>query len=277
MAKKELIKVEDENNGLIPLSETPDYLTTDTQNHLGLEGLSREDFKIPRIKLLQPLNPEVQAFPGKAIPGRFWHTGSNIDLGDKFNFIPAIANRRVILFRPRDDGGGILALSRDGRHWDVGANRTFQVKLKGAPEPIQWFTNKDVQSSHLLEWGTENPNDPDSGPAAMLIYEYLVYLQDNPEFSPVVMGCFRTALNNARSFNTSLLMLKRPIQCVSVKASVQYKTENANSWFVPHFELNGYVDQKIFEIVKNITNKHKEYQAEYSPEEATVEKESEAF
>jgi len=55
--------------------DVPEYLKD--KSSTGLEALGQGDFKVPRIKLLQPLNPEVKSYPGVAIPGEFWHTVTN--------------------------------------------------------------------------------------------------------------------------------------------------------------------------------------------------------
>lgn len=265
-ASKEVAKIEENDvTAIIPFENAPAYLT-ETKG-TGLEGLGQGDFKIPRILMLQPLSPAIQSFPGKAIPGEFWHTGANISLGSEFNFIPCVANKRVILWKPRDEGGGMLAFSRDGKTWDMGGDQEFSVKLKGIKEPVKWRTGKDVQSSKLLDWGTHNPEDMESGPAATLSYEYLLYMPDRPDLSPVVHGVYRTALGNAKQFNTSLAMLRKPIQSVMVRAFSDQKSEGANNWYVTNFELKGWVNKELFDIATEYGEKHKHYNAEYEQDE----------
>lgn len=163
----------------------------------------------------------------------------------------------------------MLALSRNGSKWEIGGNTKHSVKIRNVKSPIVWDTKGSVDASGLLEWGTYNPDDESSGPAAQLAYEYLVYLPDRPELSPVVLGLFRTALPNARQFNTALLMLKKPTQSVVVKCFAQAKSSDDNEWWVPNFELKGWAPQPVFALCKEIYERNKEYEVEYEDENAS--------
>lgn len=268
------VAVKQQSNALA----VPDYLKGTEAS--GIESLGGQDFKIPRIMLLQPLSPAVKYFPGIAIPGHFWHTGLNVDLGDSLQFVPLLARKRVILWRPQDDnGGGMLAFSADGKTWQSGANTKYQVYLKGIKEPITWDTKSNVQASGLLEWGTANPNDVDSPPAATASYEYLMYLIGAPHLSPAVFSCNKTSLPRAKQFNTGLLMMaqaKHPIYCLNVKCNVVTQTEGRNSWFVPNFVIDGTVQKDVYEVTSKLSAQHANYVAEVSQEEA-VATESDAF
>lgn len=262
------VAIVDENmNDIIPLQSVPDYLQDEAAT--GLESFSKEDYKVPRIKLLDSSSPEVKTFPGKAIPGDFWHTGANQSIGTEFRFIPCLASKRVILFAPRNsDHEGMLAFSRDSVNWDVGANKKFEIKVQKIPNKLIWETGKNVKDSGLLEWGTFNQDDDESGPAAQLSYEYLLYLPDMPHLSPVVMSTFRTALTNAKNLNTNLLMIRKPIQSVMVRCFSDAKADGDYAWFVPGFELKGFVSKELYAIAKDIYEKQKDYQTTYTPEDA---------
>lgn len=251
---------------LAALDAMPDYLK-DTKS-TGLEGLGKDDFRVPRIKLLQALNPEVRSFQGQAIPGEFWHTGANTSLGSEFLFVPILAGKRVILWDPNEgqQGGDILAFSKDGINWQAGANKTFKVKLKGGKD-VTWATGKNVAASKLDEWGSSDPEKDNSPPAATLIYEYLCYLPDHPELSPCVMGAFRTALPNAKGFNTSLFMLRKPTASVAVRCFADEKTEGKQAWFVPQFKLAGYVSRELYAITSKFGEQYAEYTADYDKTE----------
>lgn len=257
--------------GIIPFDQAPDYLPTGVKN-TGLEGLTKDDYKTPRILLLQALSPQIKTFPGVALPGHFWHTGMNVSLGDSFSFVPAIAAKRVIVWRPRDDNnGGILAFSRDGYTWQTGGNQEFRVKLRGIKEPIIWKTGKDVASSGLTEFGSANPNDPDAPPAATVSYEYLCYLPNTPELSPCVMAVSKTGLPNGKMFNTSLAMIAKtgkPIYCVNVTCFADEKHGDGNEWTVPTFKLMGYVPKPVYEAAKQLSEQYGDYNIEYSQDEA---------
>ena len=266
---KELVNTN--GNDVIPFDMTPDYLPTSVKN-TGVESLGKDDYKTPRIVLTQGLSPELETFQGIAKKDHFWHTGMNVNLGQEFSFIPITANKRVILFRPRNDqGGGILAFSKNGKTWDSGANQTFQAKIKGRKEPVSWNTRKDVLSSRLTEFGTSNPDEPHSAPAASVIYEYLVYLPEHPELSPCVIGLSKTAIPNGKTFNTSLAMIARtgkPICSLNVRCFVENMNNDDGEWTVPNFKLMGWVGNKdLFNIVKGVADSYSDYNVDYTQEE----------
>lgn len=252
---------------------TPDYLTG--AESTGLEDLGASDFKIPRLLLLQALSPAVtRDHPGAAIPGHFWHTGLSTDLGNKVNMVPLIARKRVILWRPQEDnGGGILAFSADGKNWLNGANQEFSVRLKGVKNPVVWSTKGNVAQSNLLNWGTSNPEDPESAPAATLSYEYLCYLTDHPELSPVVLSCNKTALPRAKQFNTALLVMansRKPSYCLNVELTVGQERDGNNSWFVPNFRVAGTITKEVFDITSELNKKHQTYVSDPEQEKAAA-------
>lgn len=259
-AKNELIPVNTDN-------QLPDYLRGNEK--IGLEALSREDFKVQRAKLLQPLSPEVRTFVAKALPSEFWHTGANKSLGREFLATPIIVNKKVILFAPRDAGNdkSILAMSRDGINWNVGANKEFEIRLKDSKKKVIWKTGADVKSSGLLLFGSSDPDNDESVPAATLFFEYLLYLHDYPGMSPVAMSAFKTGLDNARGFNTYMLSRGVPINCNVVKIFSSEESKGTNVWHVPSFEPAGNATKEVYEM----TNKWRQDYAEYeAPDDDTL-------
>jgi len=257
---------------IVPLDSVPDYLPKDI-GKTGLEALGKDDYKTPRIILLQPLSPQVTSNPGLALPNNYWHTGLNISLGTTFDFIPTVAAKRVILFRPREDqNGGILAFSKNAVDWDTGGNQEFRVKIKGKKEPVIWKTGSNVINSKLTEFGTMDPDDPHSAPAAVISYEYLCYLPARPELSPCVMLVNKTGLPNGKQLNTALAMQAkggRPIWCLGVRASVEEKHKDGNKWTVPAFNLIGYASKEAYEQAKKVADMYGDFKVEYDQEEMT--------
>lgn len=266
MAGKNAVTVTgDKANAIMPLDQKPDYLQVGERT--GLEALGQGDFKMPRILMLQPLSPQVKVFQGIAIPGEFWHSGLNVSLGPKFRFVPCVATKKVILWNPRDSGGGILAFSRNAKDWDSGARTQHEVKLKGKKEKVVWDTGRDVQHSGLTKWGSSDPDEPNSQPAATEIYEYLIYLLDKPDLSPVILGCYKTALPNAKGFNTSLLMLKNPITSVAVDCFAEAMNNDTGEWTVPQFQLSGYVPKEVHLAAKALGEKYADYNVDYDQDD----------
>jgi hypothetical protein len=258
---------------LIPFDSTPNYVA-EVNGQDDLSALGRDDFKTPRIVLLQGLSPQLTLFPDTARAGQYWHTGLNVPLGEEFHFVIATVHKRVILWRPRNDsGGGILAYSKDGKRWDVGGNTEFTVKLKNRKQPVVWNTRNDVTGSGLTQFGSADPDNDSSGPAATIVYEYLVFIVHHPELSPAVFSASMTSLNNAKALNTSLLTLTkagRPMQQVAVKAFVQSKTNDDGTWTVPNFKPAGLVPQSVYEDVMAIKEKFNDYQVDYKDEQGAA-------
>lgn len=266
-----MAKTKKNGKELATLDETnalPSYLTNNEKT-TGLEALNKDDFKVQRIKLIQPTSPEARVFAGKALPTEFWHTGANRSLGREFFATPIIVAKKVVLWPPRDAGNedGILALSRDGVTWDAGANKVFEVKLKDSKRTAKWSTGKNVTDSGLLEFGSSDSEDDSSPPAATLFYEYLLYLKDYPELSPVAMSMFRTALPNARSFNTYLLSRRAPINCNMIKIFSEEQSKGKNVWHVPHFEPAGNAPKEIYELTKEMQERYSSFEAELDRED----------
>jgi hypothetical protein len=254
---------------MLPLDGQLDYLKGDERT--GLEGLGSKDFKVPRIILLQALNPECRAFPGVAIPGNFWHTGANVSLGSKYLMIASIASKKAILFKPRWEGGGILAISNDQIKWDNGGNKSFTVKPnKDSNDTTIWNTGRDVANSGLMEWGTSNPLVENSPPAATAIYEYLVYLPTMPNLSPVLMTMAKTALNSAKALNTTYMMMRKPMSSVVIEVQAKEMTENNNTWYIPTCRGAGLVKQDIQSVVAKMGEMYADYKVDYDAENANV-------
>jgi hypothetical protein len=258
MAKKpsqELARIEEDTSNL------PDYLR-DVGTTTGLEHFDRDDFKIPRLKLLQALNPEIKDFPGVAMPGNFWVSSAKVSLGNEVEFVICVAKRRVLLWSPKsaNNAGGLLATSNDGVHWD-NPNQSFEVTLKNVGK-VTWSTRDSVAQSGLLEWGSSNPKDPKSAPAATLTYEYLAYLLPDGDLSPVVFSLHRTGVNTAKDLNTMLASLRKPMQAVRVIANARDEQGAEGDFYMWNFRLGGYVSAQQYAQAMEITKRFSEFEAE---------------
>jgi len=260
------------------LDQVPDYLK-------GVEvksdfGLDQGDFKVPLIKLLQGQSPEVSSGQPGAKPGEFWHTGAKKSLGSSFVFIPAHIGKKVILYEPTKSGTGgrILAYSKDSLKWDTGGNSEFTVNIKTSPKPIVWKTGKDVHSSGLLGWGSSDPANEKSAPAAMLIYNYVCVLCDPnnknaviKELTPTMFGVYKTAIPSAQELNTQFLLLRGPSQKIApppsvyVQASAKSKTKDGTTWTIPVFTPVGRVmDVAVYKDACMLGEQYASYNADFS-------------
>lgn len=217
---------------------------TDRGTHL--QGMDANDFIVPRIKLLQGISPEVEAFEA-AKNGEFWLNVMDESLGANFDFIILSNRKRYLLLPPIGDDRGVLARADDGKTWNTLGK--WDVKLKGMRNPVTWeITDLDVRKSGLGEFGTSNPDDPDSNPAATLFYEYLVWLPNAGLTSPVLLSLARSQAKKARDLNGKVEFAGVPMQGLVFKAG-SFDDKGAEGPFKNYiFTKNGYATEEQFDI-----------------------------
>lgn len=177
--------------------QVPDYLRDSAKVKFG--NTDSSDIIIPRVKLLQSVSPELTDYDGVAKNGDFWHTLAEQSLGKELKIIPIILKKEIVLWAPRGDDRGILARSSDCVNWDDGfENLEFKIKLKGVKEEVTWFTDANVEASGLMKFGSMNPNDPDSRPAAATTYRFMFLFPDFLELGPAIIINTRSAIKAAR-------------------------------------------------------------------------------
>lgn len=178
---------------------------------IGKENIGKDDIEIPRLKLMQGLSPELTEFEGLQA-GNFFHPAAEFIFSEPFRATPVYMDKRYILWRPRDAGGGIIARADDGIHWSPSSGE-FNVQLdkKDGGDSVVWRLAKTVQESGLANWGTMNPNDPNSPPAATEMYNFLLAFPDEPDLMPAVLSFQRSSIKMGRRFNTKLKTVRAPL------------------------------------------------------------------
>lgn len=177
----------------------------------GLDGMGAEDMEIPRLKLIQGVSPELTEF-NELRAGNFFHTATQTIFDEAFRVVPIYVQKEYILWNPLEAGGGILARASDAVHWSPSSG-SFKVKLdkKDGGAQVEWNLAKTVQQSGLANWGTMNPNDKDSPPAATLMYNFLFGFPDYPDLPPAVFTFQRSSIKVGRKFITKLKTVRTPI------------------------------------------------------------------
>jgi hypothetical protein len=219
--------------------------------------LNSSDFVVPRIKLLQGISPELETYES-AKAGDFWVNVVDIPLGDTFDFIPILNRKRYMLTTPlKTDGGRILARADDGVHWKPESG-SWQVKVEGQRNPVTWeIKDSTVRGSGLAEFGSSNPEDPESNPASTLFYDFLVMVRNNPEFegSPVMLSLARSAAKKGKDLNGKIGFGAAPMQSRVFRASV-FKDNSAsgafNNWT---FTSNGYAHESEYLVAKKLADR----------------------
>lgn len=227
-------------------SVVPSFMEEDVGK--GAEDLGSDAIEIPRIKLLQKISPELDDNEDLRA-GQWFHTVSEDELGDELRFVPCYLTRAFILFRPRKDGGGVLARAIDGVNWDA-SDTEFEVKLDNG-KTVKWNTGKNVKSSGLDAWGSSDPDDAQSQPAATAMINVACMLPDFPELSPCVLtfqrSGFKVGKKLAGNLRTSRLpSFGRYFMLSSVKAE-----SDAGPYLMPRCKADGVIeDRGYFEQCK---------------------------
>lgn len=240
------------------LEEKPDYL-------LAMEGkgaMAREDnfdssdVVIPRIKLLQGLSKECELFD-TAKAGRFWHTGMDLNLGESIEFVICARRKKLLLVAPLDDGQGILARAEDCTTWD--RTGSWEVKLKDKKQKVTWeIDDLDVAASGLSSWGTSDPDDSESPPAATLFYDYLVILPAHLDLGPAVISLARSQIKKAKKGLNDKIQLHtnsgRPMQAVVFGAKAVDDQNTSNQAFKNwHFAGAGFATEALYKQAKELS------------------------
>lgn len=224
----------------------PDYLR-DYKGGSGLEGLDSNDIIIPRIKLLQGLSPELETFE-EAKLGEFWLNVIDFSIGSSFDFTPILNRKRYMLMPPLVDGQkGVFARADDGKTWRP-ASGEWSVKLKGVRNPVTWkITDADVRKSGLAEFGTENPEDPDSHPAATLFYDFLVLVHDVPEIqTPVLMSMARSSAKKGKDLQGKIMFGNAHMNARRFRATSFDDNNGDNKFKNWQFQASGFVPEDVF-------------------------------
>lgn len=225
----------------------------------GLEGIDSTDVEIPRVKLLQSTSEEVTLHDAAA-PGLFWHSLADTVLGGNGKPVAMtvlVVSKRALLWRPMDDGGGILARSDDLVTWNP-SNAKFSVKIKNIKEPQIYETKGSVAESRLLEWGTSVPSDPESQPAATLMYAMLCAFPNYPELGPAVVTLQRSAMKPGRKLLGKLKIANAPNFGLVYKMDSKEEPNAAGQkYFNYTFTSDGFVtDQALFDYYREVHNQY---------------------
>lgn len=144
----------------------------------GFENLEKNDLLLPRIKLLQPLSPEINDLGQKA--GTIFLALSNKSYGDKITITPVLHFRSRIKWTPEEDGGGIDCSSPDAR---VPRENKYAATCADCPH---------------TQWNDAAKNKKDKAPKCTLYDNFLVLIGDSKE--PVIIPMERSKAKVAKKF-----------------------------------------------------------------------------
>lgn len=243
----------------------PAYLQ-EYQGPTGAEGIDNEDLTIPRIMFAQAMSPVVKE--KKCADGDiFLNITQEVlaEKGEPLVVVPLITYKDYLLWKDRKDGGGGLlarasAVQVDGETkyaWDK-PNSTFTTKIGGKKE-VEWTTGLyvDDEGHNLKEWGSSDPDDPKSPPAAAVHHNYIVRL---PEHGNMIaaMSLAITKVGRAKDFNAMLKLGNAPIFARKFLLSTEDDNRDAGEFANVRFRPYGYVTEDEMkdneEVIKSFAN-----------------------
>lgn len=245
----------------------PDYIKRgDTR---GTEGISREDITIPRIELLSSVSPQVTDGDFKA--GEFYHNVMEISLGDEIEIVPIMATIRYMLWKPRHDGGGILARADDGVHWKP-PHGTFEVQpYKDVKKKVTWELAPTVKESGLDQWGSTDPDDPDSQPAANKMYTILAWLPQYPQYSPCVITLQRGSAKVGEKFFARLKFSEvAPFGQVFTMKSKLVANKDNEKYPTYVFVASGFPEEDLYRHCESLYDRYSSSGYEIAKEEELI-------
>ena len=190
-----------------PREQLPAFMAN--KQGAGLEKMGSGDYEIPRVQILDAISGQVTDLGCK--PGQIWHTVLETAIDGPVKMVPLFVSKAYMLWRPRDDGGGILARADDGVNWTPSKGQ-FEVFIdKQKKQKRTWVLKPTVAESRLAEWGTYDDQDESSQPAATQMINVAVAFPDMPEWSPSVLTFQRGRIKVGRKFIGKLKLSQAPI------------------------------------------------------------------
>jgi hypothetical protein len=241
--------------------QVPDYLAG-YQGPTGTEDMDAADVTIPRLKIGQGLTAEVKE--GLVKDGDlFINLGAQVvaPRGQALAFVPIAFAKEFILWRPREDnGGGILARAKPV--WDENEQRVrykwdkpytrFEVKLKGVVK-VTWETQQYIDEDGLDQWGSENPDDPQSNIAATAHLNYVVALPEHDNMI-VAFSFSRTTTRAGKDLNGLLKQGRVPIFARRFTAKTYEDKREKGAFNNVKIMPDGFVPQDDFNFFKSLND-----------------------
>ena len=237
--------------------QVPDFMKD--KAGLGTEALSGNAFSPPRLKMAQALSPELETMAGLKA-GHFFNSMSEMVYGEKVEIIPCFLTESYLLFAPRVPGatGGLLARADDGIHWNVPSGQ-FEVTLNKKGDKAIWKMAPTVAQSGLANWGSFDPSDKNSPPAATHSINVVCLVANDLDSGPMVFSFVRSALKTGKKFASNLKMSRVPTFGRLIELSSAKVEGPSGPYFEPRTKAIGFVqDHGVYDLAKSMYEMSKE-------------------
>lgn len=201
----------------------------------GFEEVDREDLVVPRLALAQSLSPQKKPSNEKYIKGLedgdIFNTVTNKiygKMGGSIRAIPLFYTKSQMLFRPMDQGGGILCISVDGK---TGGERHPESCLT-CPDN-QWKDGKHPACSKV-------------GSFVCMLPDYAMDL--------IVVSFKSTGIKDAKQWNSLIRMKQRDMFSSIYKLTAITKNKNNNDFAAFRIENDSWVTEEFFKLAEQAFN-----------------------
>lgn len=241
------------NEVSITSDQVPDFMKSEKAG-MGAEGLSNSALTPPRLKLAQAVSPEIDSIMDLK-PGQFFNSVGEIVYGNKLSIVPCYLAESYLLFAPRIAGassGGLLARANNGVSWDP-PNQEFEVVINKRGDKVKWRTADTVGKSGLANWGTSDPSDPKSPPAATWSLNCVTLLPDFLDDGPSVLSFMRSGAKIGKKFAGNLKMSRVPTFGRMFELSSVKVGEGGDAYYEPRIKAIGFItNPKVYNMGKEI-------------------------
>jgi len=263
-------------------SSVPDYIKSEDAD-LNIEP---GELLIPSVKLLQSTSEQVNCESPIGKNGNFFNTAIDEDIGPEVYFIPVLLNRKKIMWRNFDDGGGMICRSFDNVHGSLYSLCSECVDEKTGIPRCQFGPNgeKPVCTKYYDFVSIVFPGKPSVDEVTKIVQS----IEDFTTSELSVVGFGTTKIPAARHLIKVAQAKKAALYANVFKMKSKFVEAKPNSYYIPEIAWYGWVDPDIYmAIARDIESlnalagnpesytKFEEEEAEVREHEEVAESESE--
>lgn len=216
------------------VEQVPKYLQKpDGQPRAGFEEFEQGDVKLPRLGLCQALTPQRSDGDPQYIDGLkegdIFNNVTQINYGRSAKIVPLLYFKMRFLFKPMDQGGGILCRSNDCK--------------TGIGEP-----GGACLICPLAQFGTAR-NGEGKGTACLLIYNFPVLVaNEEGRFtadSLAILSLKSTGIPEAQKWITLMRLRKTDMFAGVFNLTARFRNEGSLKWWQPVIENAGFIPESM--------------------------------